>query len=385
MGAPHAPRGYHYFEQKNSVLKCSSRLFARSSSVSLLFELWPQLRERLAWAPLGAFPTRVSDGQPVVRELGASGELWLKRDDESSPRYGGSKLRLLEHLLAEARDAGASCVYSSGVRGSNFALATALHAPRLGLSPGAICFPQPMTREGERSHDALSGLARVVEIPHWSLLPLSAAQVRRAATARGERATVLSQVGFAPTALLGYLAAGLELSRQVERGQCPTPTRVVLPVGSAATSAGLLAGLALAKKLGIWRGALPAVSAVRIAAWPLSRRGRVRSLALSASRALAQHSGEAALKLAPTELGDLELVTDQLGAGYPHATPGGASARLVFECAGFSLLDDTYSAKAAAHVLERLRAGERGPILFWCTKSSAPLPEGPGLGALGRP
>jgi hypothetical protein len=66
-------------------------------------------------------------------------------------------------------------------------------------------------------------------------------------------------------------------------------------------------------------------------------------------------------------------VTDQLGAGYPHPTPAGSAARAVFEGAGFSILDGTYSAKAAAHLLASVAQG-RGPVLFWCTKSSAPLP-----------
>ena len=45
-----------------------------------------------------------------------------------------------------------------------------------------------------------------------------------------------------------------------------------------------------------------------------------------------------------------------------------------FAAAGLPILDETYSAKAAAHALlpEVL---VRGPVLFWCTKSSATLPE----------
>jgi 1-aminocyclopropane-1-carboxylate deaminase/D-cysteine desulfhydrase-like pyridoxal-dependent ACC family enzyme len=341
--------------------------------VTVLFEHWPELRARVPWVSLGQLPSPIVDASGVLREAGSGGQLWLKRDDQSSDVYGGNKLRLLEHLLAEALQLGASHVYSTGACGSNFALATALLAPSVGLTPGAISFPQPMTPEGEQSHRLVAARARLVEIPHWSLLPVAVERVRRAAERRGEVAVVLSQVRLKPESLFGYLAAGLELAAQVRGGDCPAPARIVLPIGSGATSAGVLAGLSLAVKLGIWRGPLPTVVAVRIAPWPLSRRARVLALAEKTLDCLAQCVGSSALALSRHELSGLELVTDQLGEGYPHPTPQGTAARLLFARAGLPVLDETYSAKAAAHALS-WAAGCEGPLLFWCTKSSAPLP-----------
>jgi len=340
--------------------------------VSALFDVLPKLRERVAWTALGALPTRVEQAPRVLDQAQRSGELWLKRDDLSSPIYGGNKLRLLEHLLGEALKSGTQQVYSSGVVGSNFAIATALHAPRVGLEPGAICFPEPLTPEGELSHRIVVARARVVEIPHWSLLPIAAERVRRRAARDGKRAQVLSQVAYNPVSLLGYVAAGLELAQQVARRECPAPARIVLPIGSAATSAGIVAGLSLARKLGIW-SASPTLCAVRIAAWPLSRKARVLSLAEKALGCVATLCGDAALALDSRQLLPVSLITDQLGAGYPHPTPSGMAARAAFARAGFPILDDTYAAKAAAHLLKVVRP-EVGPLLFWCSKSSAPLP-----------
>ncbi|MES1184918.1 MAG: pyridoxal-phosphate dependent enzyme [Myxococcales bacterium] len=341
--------------------------------MSVLFDLFPALRASVPWVALGAWPTRVDDGARVVSAAQASGELWLKRDDLSSPVYGGNKLRLLEHLLGEARARGRARVYSSGAVGSNFAVATALHAPSVGLEPGAICFPEPLTSDGERSHRVVCERARVVEIGHWSLLPVAAERVRRQDERDGRPAQVLSQVSLSPESLFGYVAAGFELQQQVARRECPAPARIVLPIGSAATSAGILAGLSLGKRLGLGAAA-PALDAVRIAAWPLSRRARVVGLATKALARLANLVGDASLALGARELLPITVVTDQLGPGYPHGTPAGASARQRFADAGFPILDETYSAKAAAHVLATL-GREPGPVLFWCTKSSAPLPE----------
>lgn len=333
--------------------------------MTALFELWPQLRGRVPWVSLGQWPTRVERAPGILPGT----ELWLKRDDLSSEIYGGNKLRLLEHLLAEARERGATQVFSAGAVGSNFAVATALHAPRVGLAPGAICFPQPFTPEGERSQRVVAARAEVVTIPHWSLLPLATERARRA----NESVQVLSQVSLGPNGLLGYVAGGLELARQIQSGVCPAPARIVLPIGSAATTAGILAGLSLAKKLGILL-ATPTLCPVRIAAFPLSRRGRVLSLALGALSRLAEIAEEARLACSKHELLPLEIVTDRLGSGYPHPTAQGAAAQAAFQRAGYPILDGTYTAKAASYLFAAPRPG---PVLFWCTKSSALLPETP--------
>jgi len=337
----------------------------------VLFELFPQLRGKLPWSSLGTFPTPVEDASRVLGPT-AAGSLWLKRDDLSSPVYGGNKVRLLEPLLAAVQHRGARRVYATGAVGSNFVVATVLHAPRIGLGVGAICFrQQPLTVDAERARQVISARADSTEIAHWSLLPIASKRVERDA-ARGERVEVLSQVALSPDALLGYVAGGLELARQIANGECAAPTRIVLPIGSAATSAGLLAGLSLAKRLGILKRDL-ALCAVRIAPWPLSRRARVTSLAERALRRLAQLAGRGEYALRAQQLLPFELVVDQLGKGYAEPTPAARAARELFAQAGYPLLDETYTAKAAAHVLASI-ARTSGPTLLWCTKSSAPLP-----------
>lgn len=89
------------------------------------------------WVELGDFPTRV-DRVALPR-----GELYVKRDDLSSPVYGGNKVRTLETLFGQALAEGATRIYSTGAFGSNHATATVLHAPRAGLEAGVILFPQP--------------------------------------------------------------------------------------------------------------------------------------------------------------------------------------------------------------------------------------------------
>ena len=169
--------------------------------MTALFDILPRLRGRVPWVDLGLVRTPVEDATRVLTAATLTGELWLKRDDLSSPVYGGNKLRLLEHLFGDALARGYTHVYSSGATGSNFAVATALHAPRVGLVPGAIVFPQPLTAEGEQSQRVVRARARVIEISHWSLLPVAAERVRHKAEQQTERAVVLSQVALSPESL----------------------------------------------------------------------------------------------------------------------------------------------------------------------------------------
>ncbi|MBZ0119085.1 MAG: hypothetical protein K8H88_18970, partial [Sandaracinaceae bacterium] len=62
-----------------------------------------------------------------------------------------------------------------------------------------------------------------------------------------------------------------------------------------------------------------------------------------------------------------------LGRGYGHSTPSGRDAIAVFrEHAGIEL-DTTYSGKSAAGAIEIAKL-DKGPVVYWATKSTAPMP-----------
>ncbi|MEI9948891.1 MAG: pyridoxal-phosphate dependent enzyme [Pseudomonadota bacterium] len=170
---------------------------------------------------LGAFPTPVESLQAVARELGAGGsEVWIKRDDVSSAAYGGgNKVRTLELLLAQALARGHTSVFATGAFGSNHALATALHAPRVGLAASALLFPQPVSEAAFLNLRALahSG-ASLFALPHWSAFPLGMAWLR---FRRGPAPYVMVPGGATPLGALGYVSAGLELGRQIAAESCP--------------------------------------------------------------------------------------------------------------------------------------------------------------------
>lgn len=339
-----------------------------------LFEVWPALVERVPWVTLGDFPT------PIERLAGAAASLgtpdapfFIKRDDISSPVYGGNKVRTLEALFGRAKAAGARRIYSTGAFGSNHALAAVLHAPRAGLESGVILFPQPRSFSAlENARVILAQRPVVRALPHWSFLPFAIAMTQL----REKRESfVMVPGGATPEGALGYVSAALELARQVDAGVMPAPHTIVVGVGSTCTSAGLLVGLQAAASLGIgWREP-PRLVSVRVTPWPVTSKGRIVALARKTATLLASLTGDPSLAFPSRRLASrFEVDGSQLGRGYGYATPAGMDAIRLLRNDAIEL-DTTYSGKSMAAALTHVRAGLPGPLLYWATKSTVPLPE----------
>jgi 1-aminocyclopropane-1-carboxylate deaminase/D-cysteine desulfhydrase-like pyridoxal-dependent ACC family enzyme len=347
-----------------------------------LLELVPALSGRVPLCPLGDFPTPVEAMSALEPIAGARvGSLYVKRDDLSSTVFGGNKVRTLEIFFGAARRASATHVFSTGSFGSNHAVATTLHAPRVGFSSGAILYPQPPSFEALANGKAIAALAhRVVALPHWSAYPLGVALTIADERRRGHRPFVMPPGGATALGALGYVNAALELAVQVEHGVLPRPARVVVPGGSGCTTAGLLAGFALAARLGIGfsgrdGGRAPELLSVRVTPWPVTSPRRLTHLAERVSRLIATLARDDSLTVDRASLArHLRVDGRFLGPGYGHATREGEEAIAVFRRALGPNLETTYSAKAAAGFLRSVRERDDGPVVFWATCSSVPAP-----------
>jgi D-cysteine desulfhydrase len=352
-----------------------------------LFEIWPELEAELGFLALGDFPTPI---ERLERISGAAGlaDVHVKRDDLSSPAYGGNKVRTLEPLFGQARREGRDTVVATGAYGSNHAVATVVHARRVGFRSGIVLFPQPYSGTAMANlRVSVTQADEVRDLLHWSALPHAIWQRARDSRRAPPGALVMPPGGAIPRGCLGFLSAGLELARQVEQGIMPTPDEVVIALGSTCSTAGLLVGLRVAGRLGIgWGnagsrssrqgadGSPPRLVAVRVTPWPVTSRFRILNLARRVGLWLADLTGSPHFQLSRAELArGLELDGTQLGTGYGLPTAAGLAA--MEQLGPFaSALDTTYSAKSAAALLAR--AARRPAVrLFWSTKSSAPLPE----------
>ncbi|MBZ0134747.1 MAG: pyridoxal-phosphate dependent enzyme [Planctomycetes bacterium] len=309
---------------------------------------------------LGEYPT-------PIEHLPALGDVWLKREDLSSPVYGGNKIRTLETLFADARAGGIKRVWTLGAYGSNQAVACILHARRLGLQPGAVLFPQRATPAGaENLRVSLGECADVKTLRSIASFPLHWLALHRA---HGREAYLVPPGGANPLGALGHVANALEIAEQLNAGAMPTPEHLVVAIGSTCTTAGLLVGLPLAKQLGLWPGELPKLHAVRVTPWPVTARSQVLRLARATAKYLHEIGGPE-VKVDPKLL---VLNTRHFGWGYARVTRDGLAAAARFRALGAPPLDTTYAAKSGAALLKFTH----GPTLFWCTKSSAALPDVP--------
>jgi D-cysteine desulfhydrase len=308
------------------------------------------------WLRLGEYPT-------PIEHLAALGDVWLKREDLSSPLYGGNKVRTLETLYADARAKGINRAWTLGAYGSNQALAAILHGNKIGLETGVVLFPQRATpTAAENLRASVSHGAHVKTLRSIATFPLNWWRL-----AHSKSDYLVPPGGAIPLGALGHVGAALEVAEQVAAGKMPSPAHIVLAIGSTCTTAGLMVGLPLAKQLGLWPGELPTLHAVRVTPWPVTARGMVLGLARRTARYVEQVGGPRI----EVQQRMLALNGKHLGWGYARITPDGLAAAAKFAGLKAPPLDTTYAAKSGAALLALKAAG---PTLFWCTKSSGPLP-----------
>ncbi len=311
---------------------------------------------------LGSYPTPVVPLPAAARAGGVSPDvgLWCKRDDLTSPDYGGNKVRKLEHLLDDAARAGAQRIVSIGALGSHHMLATALYGARAGFEVEGVLTPQPWSPHVEEVARAQASVGlRPFPVPSYGAVAIALA---RRLVARG-KTFLVPPGGSSVSGSLGYVDAAAELADQIARGALPRPRAIVVALGSGGTAAGLLVGLVRAGLLA--RGAPPIeLLAVQVVDPPLASAMATLALALRTARRLALRIDRALLS---SMNGALRVDRGFLGDGYGHAIAGGDDATAAAREDGLTL-DPTYTAKAFAAALALARAAPAGSnVLYWHT------------------
>jgi len=190
---------------------------------------------------LGTWPTPLEPAPRLGTALGLD-ELWLKRDDLTGLGGGGNKVRKLQYTCAQALQAGATTLVTTGAPQSNHARLTAAAAARLGLECVLVLRgPEPPTVRGNLILDALAG-ARIVWAGDAPLDEVAAAQP----------GFVIPFGGTSAYSALAYVDCARELTTQL-----PDLSTVVVAVGSGGTMAGLVAALGPGRVFGVDTGALP--------------------------------------------------------------------------------------------------------------------------------
>jgi L-cysteate sulfo-lyase len=303
--------------------------------------------ENLPRVTLGIWPTPLV---PLPRLGAALGiDLWMKRDDCSGLALGGNKARKLEFVLGEALATGARAIVTAGPLTSNHTMMTAAAGRRLGLDVHVVLGGvQPDRPTGNLALTHLYGAA-----VHFTPMDTANPSLEDLTASRALCERLVSETGgywippgaTMPSSVPGYAWCVQEVLAQTG-GSWPYDA-VVVAYGTGSTSAGLLAGLALAD--------IPAT---------------VHAVAVSSRAAMDRFTATppAALVQAAIDRYRWPLSLDAIDArclwhrperepGYGIATEASESAlRRVARDEGY-LLDPTYTAKAAAALVSMVEDG----------------------------
>jgi D-cysteine desulfhydrase family pyridoxal phosphate-dependent enzyme len=274
-------------------------------------------------------------------------EVWIKRDDLTGVALGGNKIRKLELLGAQARQAGADTMVSVGAAQSNHARTVAATAAMLGMTCELVLGgPPPSELTGNLILDDLFGAhLNFVDTTDWVTLNRAADDLGKSVSDAGRRPFVIPVGGSVPMGALSFAAAFTELHDQLLQAGLRTATIV-----HASSSAGTQAGLEVGQRL---VGASTRVVGIDVAKITGSLADEVRRLA---------HETAGLLDL---DLDFEPIVLDAyLGDGYGIPSESADLAtRLLARTEGI-IVDPVYSAKALDAVC---RETFDGPVVFWHT------------------
>lgn len=315
--------------------------------------------DRAALERLNALPRLpITFAPPPIEELarlrsalgpGPVDRVLVKRDDAIPVGFGGNKVRKLQIVGAQALAAGADTLITTGGVQSNHARATAAVAARMGL--GCVLIANGAPPEHPTANALLNRLlgAEVRYVASREARVPAMEQAAEELRARGQKPFVIPLGASTPHGAAAYVAAIGEILTQIA-----PPDHIVVATSSGGTQAGIAAGCALrnlpTRVLGISADDPAGVIA-----------GDIRRILAGVEELLGTAAG--ALENVPIDIDDTFV-----GAGYGVPTPASTEATELCARREALFLDPTYTAKAMAGLIARIRArGLHGTVLFWHT------------------
>lgn len=315
--------------------------------------------EEIPRHPLALLPTPLHALPRLGAALGGV-RIWIKRDDLTGFALGGNKARKLEFLLAEALGQGADTLLTAGGLQSNHARVTAAAAAAAGLDCHLVLSGGPPARlQGNAALGALLGATLHFVATGAERMPrvmALAEELRRA----GREPYVIPIGGSVPLGALGYVLAIEEVQEECARHGIQ-PEAIVVATSSGGTHGGLEAG----RRLLGWEVRIIGVSADEPAAFLQQASAEVATGALALLGRRERVRPEA-----------LTVLADYIGEGYGVPTPASQEAMALFAKTEGVILDPTYTAKAAAGLLDLARRGDFRPgqvVVFWHTGGLPPV------------
>lgn len=301
--------------------------------------------------PFAPAPSPVEELANLRAALGGESRLLVKRDDAIAFAFGGNKVRKMRLVAARAQGSGADTFITTGGVQSNHARVTAAAAAKLGMKCILIANgTRPERATGNALLDGLLG----ADVRYVATREDRGPGMQRAAEEvlrNGGAPFVIPLGASTPLGAAAFVEAIAELADQID-----PPDVIIHATSSGGTQAGLIAGCTLAG----WSTRVIGISADE-SSTALER--DVRELL----GGLAELLG-----FTPSRFALAPIVIDDAFVGSGYGVPTVASREAIELTARTEalFLDPTYTAKAMAGLISRVRrrAFDRGhTVLFWHT------------------
>jgi 1-aminocyclopropane-1-carboxylate deaminase/D-cysteine desulfhydrase-like pyridoxal-dependent ACC family enzyme len=306
----------------------------------------------LPYVPLGAGPTPVEELTRLREALGGRGpRLLVKRDDAIPFAFGGNKVRKMSLVAADAMKQGADTLITCGGVQSNHARVTAAAAAKLGLRCILVANGSAQTNP---TANALLDRLLGADVRYVADRAQRAPAMERAADetrAAGGRPYVIPIGASTPLGAAAFVHAVAEMRSQID-----PPDVIVHSTSSGGTQAGLVAGCAMS-------GLSTRVLGISADEPSASLERDIRAI-IDGIGPLLGLPGER------LSSGRVEVDDRFVGGGYGIPTPESREAIELCARTEALFLDPTYTSKAMAGLIARVRSGEfngAATVLFWHT------------------
>jgi 1-aminocyclopropane-1-carboxylate deaminase/D-cysteine desulfhydrase-like pyridoxal-dependent ACC family enzyme len=295
-------------------------------------------------------PTPVDGLRRLRTALGGCPPLLVKRDDAIPFGFGGNKVRKLRLVAAQAKAEGADTLITCGGVQSNHARATAAVAARLGMRCVLVANGVPPGRPTANALlDRLLGADVRYVATREERVPAMEAAAERAG-GDGHHPFIIPLGASIALGAAAFAQAIGELLTQIA-----PPAVIVHATSSGGTQAGLIAGCRL-------HGLDTRVIGISADDAAVDVQAVVRGLLVDLEGMLEAPRGL---------LSDVTIEVDDtfVGGGYGVPTEASDEASRLGARTEALFLDHTYTAKAMAGLIARVRSGTLGdgPVLFWHT------------------
>ena len=314
-----------------------------------------QVFESISKLSLSNLNTPIEECKRITKAFPTSPRLLIKRDDFIGQLVWGNKLRKLEYSLAEAITQGADTIITCGAVQSNHARITAQVCKRIGLNCILIQNGEkPQVATGNHRVNLMLGVP-IHYVATRDERDMKMKEVFEDFKRNGKKPYIIPLGASNAVGCLGFINAMKELKQQQDELEIEFDYII-----HSTSSGGTQAGLEIGKRLyGLDKIQIIGVSADN------SFDQLAQSISSCAEPVL-ERLGQ------PFTIDRSELTVDTnfVGPGYGIASKESAEAiRLFSEHEGI-LLDNTYTAKAAAGAIHYLTNGKfesNKNILFWHT------------------